>query len=158
MSSKARSRECFYFFRSSTISQLRHHQKPIFFADDALLYRHIGNDEDARLLQQDHVALQQWEIRWQMKFHPEKCQVIRICTNKRYQPETTYKLYGHILQAVDSTKYLGVTISDDIPWRTHRICHCQGIQDRRCDCVHRSFTLFRDRMECERSGTKCWFS
>ena len=28
------------------------------FADDALLYRHIGNDEDARLLQQDLDALQ----------------------------------------------------------------------------------------------------
>ena len=35
-------------------------------ADDALLYRHIGNDEDARLFQQDLDALQQWESRWQM--------------------------------------------------------------------------------------------
>ena len=46
------------------------------FADDALLYRLIGNDVDARLLQQDLDALQQSESRWQMKFHREKCQVI----------------------------------------------------------------------------------
>ena len=75
--------------------------------------------EYARLLQQDLHALQQWESRWQMKFHPEKCQVIRICTNKRYQHETTHRLHCHIFQALDSTKYLGVTISDDMQWKTH---------------------------------------
>ena len=46
----------------------------------------------------------------------EKCQVIRICTNKPFQRETTYTLHGHILEAVDSAKYLGVTISEDLQW------------------------------------------
>ena len=71
------------------------------FADDALLYRHIGSSDDGKQLQQDLYALQQWEgrYRWQMKFHPEQCQVIRICNN----------IHGRILQVVDSAKYLGVT-------------------------------------------------
>ena len=54
-----------------------------------------------------------------MKFHPEKCQVIRICTNKRHQQQTSYMLHGHILESVDSAKYLGVSISDDLSWRSH---------------------------------------
>ena len=54
-----------------------------------------------------------------MNFHPEKCQVIRICTNKRFQRETTYTPHGHILEAVDSAKYLGDTISEDLQWKAH---------------------------------------
>ena len=81
-------------------------------ADDALLYRHNGSSDDAKQLQQDLDALQHWEGRWRMKFHQKKCQLIRICTNKRHQCETTYKLHGHILQVVGSAKYLGVTVSD----------------------------------------------
>ena len=90
------------------------------FADDALIYRHIKSDEDARRLQQDLDALQKWEREWQMNFHPEKCQIIRICTNKRFRRETTYTLHGHILEAVESAKYLGVTIGEDLQWKTHR--------------------------------------
>ena len=89
------------------------------FADDALIYRHIKSDEDARRLQQDLDALQKWESEWQMNFHPEKCQVIRICTNKRLRRGTTYTLHGHILEAVESAKYLGVTIGEDLQRKTH---------------------------------------
>ena len=53
------------------------------------------------------------------ELHPEKCQVIRICTNKRFQLVTTYTLHGHILEAVDSAKYHGVTISEDMQRKTH---------------------------------------
>ena len=49
----------------------------------------------------------------------QKCQVIRICTNKRFQQTITYTLHEHVLEAVDSTNYLGVTISEDLQWKTH---------------------------------------
>ena len=54
-----------------------------------------------------------------MKFHPEKCQVLHINTNKRHERHTAYKLIGHTLEAVDSGKYLGLTISDDFSWHRH---------------------------------------
>ena len=54
-----------------------------------------------------------------MKFHPEKCKVIRIITNKRYERQTEYKLHGHTLEVVVSGKYLGVTISDYLSWHRH---------------------------------------
>ena len=118
VSPKARSWACFYFFHSSVTSWSQHHQTQHFLQ---MMHSSIVNSEDARLLQQDCDAQQQWESRWQIKSHREKCQAIWISTNKRYQRETTYKMHGHILQAVDSAKYLGVTISysDDMQRRTH---------------------------------------
>ena len=54
-----------------------------------------------------------------MKFHPEKCQVIRINTNKRFERQSNYKLLGHTLEVVDSGKYLGVNMSSDLSLHTH---------------------------------------
>ena len=50
------------------------------FADDILLYRQVRNQTD---LQKDLSALEEWESKWQMSFHPAKCTVIRISTNRR---------------------------------------------------------------------------
>ena len=89
------------------------------FVDDSLLYRLIRSDADAKRLQEDLEALEKWENMWQMKFHPEKCQVIRIITNKRFEIQSNYKLHGHTLEVVDSGKYLGVSMSSDLSWHTH---------------------------------------
>ncbi|MCG7876680.1 MAG: reverse transcriptase domain-containing protein [Candidatus Thiodiazotropha endolucinida] len=89
------------------------------FADDTLLYKHIRNNEDSTKLQEDLAALEDWESKWQMSFHPEKCSILRISTSKRYQRDTNYYLHGQRLQVVDSGKYLGVTLSDDLQWDKH---------------------------------------
>jgi hypothetical protein len=54
-----------------------------------------------------------------MSFHPQKCTVIRIATNQRHVIPTQYTLHGHTLEVVDSAKYLGVTISEDLQWSKH---------------------------------------
>ena len=92
---------------------------PRLFADDCLLYKLIKCDADAESVQQDLQALEEWERKWQMKFNPEKCQVIRIITNKRHERHTEYRLQGQTLEVVDSGKYLGVTISDDLSWHKY---------------------------------------
>ena len=56
---------------------------------------------------------------WQMKIHPEKCQVIRINTNKRFERQSIYKLHRHTLEVLDSGKYLGVNMSRDVSLHTH---------------------------------------
>ncbi|MCG8078457.1 MAG: reverse transcriptase family protein, partial [Candidatus Thiodiazotropha taylori] len=95
------------------------HSDARLFADDCLLFRHINNSQDSALLQQDLSALEKWEDTWQMKFHPVKCQVIRINPNRRQIIPTNYQLHGHTLEVVNSSKYLGVTISEDLSWKKH---------------------------------------
>ena len=53
-----------------------------------------------------------------MCFHPEKCTVIRI-SGRRQQHQSSYTLHSHTLEVVDSGKYLGVVISNDLTWTRH---------------------------------------
>ena len=88
------------------------------FADDCVLYRTINDREDAKLLQEDLEALQEWEKDWLMEFHPQKCQILHI-TNKRQALRQPYNIHGHILEEVESAKYLGVNIHHKLNWNTH---------------------------------------
>ena len=53
-----------------------------------------------------------------MKFHPSKCTKLTV-TNKRSPIKTDYNLHEHILASVQSAKYLGLTVTEDLKWDTH---------------------------------------
>jgi hypothetical protein len=76
------------------------------FADDTIVYMTVSSDADANTLQNDLDLLGAWEEKWQMSFHPQKCNVLQI-TRKRKPLEHHYSLHGHVLEQVDSSKYLG---------------------------------------------------
>ena len=80
---------------------------------------YTDSSDQMQILQEDLEAVEKWEKLWQMQFHPEKCQVIRISHHKHSERQTEYKLHGHTLEGVDSGKYLGVNISHDLSWHTH---------------------------------------
>lgn len=88
------------------------------FADDTLAYLTIKSKQDQDKLQEDLNRLAEWEKIWKMDFHPEKCQVMHI-TRKRQPRPYQYVLHGHVLEVVSEAKYLGVTISSDLRWKTH---------------------------------------
>ena len=94
------------------------------FADDCLVYREIkkdanGHSDDQHILQKDLENLQKWTEKWGMRFNPEKCQVLNL---SRTEPMTKfYQLCGHILATVDSAKYLGITIKNNLKWE-EQIC------------------------------------
>ena len=88
------------------------------FADDLVIYRQINNQEDQITLQRDMDRLADWESKWGMQFHPDKCEHIMI-TRKRKPLRTTYSLRGHALKTVESAKYLGVTITSKLDWKEH---------------------------------------
>lgn len=46
---------------------------------------------------------------------------VHVCgiSNKRHTLQTTYTLHGKQLEVVDSGKYLGFTISQDLQWNKH---------------------------------------
>ena len=74
--------------------------------------------DDASTLQEDLNKLGQWENEWCMKFHPDKCNVLRV-TNKTKKTEANYHLHGHTLELVTSAKYLGLTITNKLQWDQH---------------------------------------
>ena len=53
-----------------------------------------------------------------MEFHPSKCNILRI-TRKKVKTIYQYTLHGQALEGKPDTKYLGVTISNDMAWGKH---------------------------------------
>ena len=88
------------------------------FADDTIVYRAISDPSDGMTLQSDLDKLAEWEDRWQMTFHPQKCIVLRI-TWSRKPIIFKYTLHGHILETHDSAKYLGMQIHQTLSWNEH---------------------------------------
>ena len=90
------------------------------FADDCVFYRNIESPMDCQILQDDLNSLAQWETDWKMKFNVAKCHSMRVTrhpTDKHIQFD--YTLHQQRLEQIQSAKYLGITISDDLDWGQH---------------------------------------
>ena len=88
------------------------------FTVDTVIYLTIKSDSDCRQLQDDLHSLEKWESDWCMEFNPSKCNVIRV--SRRSKPfKLQYKLYGKVLETVDTTKCLGINLSNDLCWNDH---------------------------------------
>ena len=72
-------------------------------------------DNIQQQLQKDLDKLGHWENEWCMKFHPDKCTVLRV-TNKKKIIDAKYQLHGHTLESVTSAKYLGLTFTNKLQW------------------------------------------
>ena len=107
----------FLFFINDMAEQLQSTVR--LFADDTIAYLAVDSQCDAMALQHDLDVLAEWEQTWQMEFHPDKCQELRV-TNKYPQNITQhdYILHGHTLSIVDDVKYLGLTVSSNLRWDT----------------------------------------
>ena len=88
------------------------------FADDCIVYRTVRSHEDCLSLQQDLYRLAEWELKWGMEFHPQKCSVLSV-TKSRSPIKHPYMLKGHILEVQDCTKYLGVDLQSSMSWKNH---------------------------------------
>ena len=90
------------------------------FADACVLYRNIKSPTDCQILQDDLNSLSQWETDWQMKFNVAKCHSMRVT---RHLPDKQilfdYTLHQQKLEQVQSAKYLGITITDNLDWGQH---------------------------------------
>ena len=71
------------------------------FADDMIVYLTVSSGDN--MLQEDLDKLVIWEVKWMMKFHPDKCEMLAITKKKTL-------IKKHTLEHVPSAKYLGVTI------------------------------------------------
>ena len=69
-------------------------------------------------LQRDLNLLESWRIKWGMQFNAAKCNIMRV-SRIRLPFLYSYKLSGQVLDEVKDSKYLGVTISDNLDWSRH---------------------------------------
>jgi hypothetical protein len=73
--------ECFYHCFVLVGEQVKHSQIRL-FADDSIIYRPIKTQSDCIKLQEDLESAVKWEQDWLMAFHPDKCNILRVTTNK----------------------------------------------------------------------------
>ena len=86
------------------------------FADDCVCYR---DKEDTLKLQRDIDRLGNWARGWGMRFQPVKCNMMQLIRKHLNKIQASYTLEGAVLENVDTIKYLGVTITNDLKWNTH---------------------------------------
>ena len=89
------------------------------FADDCVCYREIKNEEDTLKVQRDIDRLGSWARKWEMRFQPVKCNMMQLTNKRSSKIQANYTLEGTVLENVESIKYLGVTITNDLKWNTH---------------------------------------
>jgi hypothetical protein len=88
------------------------------FADDLIMYSEIPNNSFFSNFQQDLNKLHDWSVKWEMNFNNSKCHItqLTLCKNTT---KFAYKLGSFVLPYCNSFKYLGVTISSDLKWKSH---------------------------------------
>ena len=79
------------------------------YADDTLVYNVINDINDCIQLQDDLLSLEKWAKEHQMQFNPAKCEFL-VITNKKSTISFSYHINDVLIKAVQSAKYLGVTI------------------------------------------------
>ena len=107
------------------------------FADDSAVYRIINTPDDHVILQQDIKSLEKWESEWSMRFHPQKCQLLRV-TKKHFPSNYDYAIHGVSIESVKQAKYLGVTISTNLSWSPHISEICKKALNT-INFLHRNF-------------------
>ena len=81
------------------------------------MYNSIYDQNDRQTLQDDLSKLVHWSTIWQLPFNLTKCEHL-IVTNK--SPSIHHYLLGNqIINKVQSAKYLGLTITNNMSWSTH---------------------------------------
>ena len=85
------------------------------FADDCVLYRNIQSLQDCLILQEDLTSFGQWD-----EFNVAKCHSLRVTRHQHHKPILfDYSLHNQTLENVQSAKYLGITIIDNMDWGQH---------------------------------------
>ena len=94
------------------------------FTDDCVCYHEIKEIEDTVKLKKDIDRLGSWARKWGMKFQTVKCNMMQLTKKLTNKIPASYTREDTVLENVESIKYLGVTITNDLKWNTHIINIC----------------------------------
>ena len=109
------------------------------FADDTKLYARSDTNEASLQLQADLDGLQDWAEKWQMKFHPDKCTVLKV---GRIPSEHKYVMRNGdeqiTLGETTVEKDLGVLVDPHLNFHEH-ISQAVSRANRLLGLIRRSF-------------------
>lgn len=88
------------------------------FADDCVIYRAVNNITDQTALQIDLNHVQEWCDHWLMTLNSNKCKLISF-TRRHHPLRFSYRISNVSVELVESYKYLGVTLANDLTWNVH---------------------------------------
>ena len=110
------------------------------FADDVCIYRPIYSQNDYELVQDDILAVEKWSNDNFLTLYPQKCKYMLI-SRKRVPtytaPEVPLLLHNLSLSKVNTSKYLGMLLAEDLAWIPHihavcsKVCQVLGLLYRR---------------------------
>ena len=83
------------------------------FADDFIVYREIKSNQDQLILKEDLDTHAEWERKWGMDLHTQKCNVLRVSRAKSTLI-FSYRLKGTVLVEEATSKYLGVDLQHNL--------------------------------------------
>lgn len=101
------------------------------FADDCLIYCPVSCREDQLKINQCLQTLNLWCSKWGMEINIKKSTYTHI-TKKKEVLSFAYNIGDNMLVKVCSFKYLGVTITDKLSWRSHIENICQSAYQKLC--------------------------
>merc|ERR1712105_305169 len=95
------------------------------YADDTKLYNKSNSAVACETLQRDLNKLQDWSDKWLLKFHPDKCCVLKLGPKKSDASYTMTKKddLGNMIEVTlresDVKKDLGVLVDSDLTFKEH---------------------------------------
>ena len=97
----------------------------VLYADDTLLYQPISHPDDFLALQSDINMIKDWSDEHLLQLNPTKCKYMILSRKKSpVLNGHTLSLGSSVLEEVETFKYLGVLIKNNLSWSDHitRVC------------------------------------
>ena len=104
----------FLIFINDLLDNISSHGK--LFADDSKIYRQVKSREDANILQEDLLKLQEWSRKWLLQFNEGKCKVMHF---GKKNLKFDYQLNENVLEKSILEKDLGIHVTPDLKSATH---------------------------------------
>ena len=120
------------------------------FADNTKLYSRSDTANGPLDLQSDLDTLQSWSDRWLLRFHPQKCAVLKIGNNnesdyKMTKTNTDGSQSDIILKTIESEKDLGVVIDNKLNFK-QQIAQSTAKANKIVGLIRRSFDYLSEKM------------
>lgn len=110
---------CFVLYINDLPTSFSNNSEVFLFADDTKIFRQIMCKDDCELLQTDIYDMKKWSDTWMLKFHPDKCKVMRIGRSKvdqyDYKMDSSYKPMSKSTEEKD----IGVVIDNKLTFQKH---------------------------------------